>query len=267
MGTLDISFFFLIFFLNILQNFPNFVTSEELCPIYQWCGKDEPTIRFPFTIKGHKNELCGYPGFNLKCNSLNRTILELPNSGEFLVLNIYSFMQKIEIYDPDNCFPKRLLNLNLSGSPYKLGDSTRNYTFLNCSASINNLIKVSTLLKPINCLSSLTHTIIATNVSTHNISPFNTSCEVIATVLVPLTTDGVPYEFTDKFVLSWTWLPLPPYLSNPQQKGKKFLTYFVVFRLCYIESTKFVIKKLINQYNLGITQLFKNAHIYMCLLL
>ncbi|MCL7038190.1 hypothetical protein MKW94_026282 [Papaver nudicaule] len=222
MGAIKLSFFFIVF----LQFVPYFIEGAEVCPIYQWCTKDEPTVRFPFTIKGRGNDTCGSPGFQLSCDEINKTVLELPFSGKFFVRNVYSFLQKIEIYDPDNCLPKRILKLNLTGTPYQLGElgvSYQTYSLLNCSSSIEGLLKITKEFKHIRCLSSSEHTVIATNVPIANIAALNTtSCVHIANVPIPNSAiqRDVSVDLNDSFVLSWSWLELPPYLTY--QKKSKF---------------------------------------------
>ncbi|KAI3862151.1 hypothetical protein MKW92_020631 [Papaver armeniacum] len=219
MGIIKYSFFFFVFLPYLIEG-----AGAEKCPIYQWCTKDEPTVRFPFTLKGRGSEVCGSPGYELACDEINKTVLELPFSGKFLVRNVYSFLQKIEIYDPDNCLPKRILKLNLSGTPYQLGEvgvSYQIYSFLNCSSTIDSLLKITTKVTHIRCLSSSTHTIIATNVPTTNIATLNTSCVRIADVPIPNSAikKDVPVDFNENYVLSWSWLELPPYLTY-QKKSK-----------------------------------------------
>ncbi|XP_026425265.1 putative RING-H2 finger protein ATL21B [Papaver somniferum] len=139
---------------------------------------------------------------------MNTTVLELPFSGKFFVRNLHTFRQKIEIYDPDNCLPKRILKLNLSGTAYHLGElgvSYQKYSILNCSASIDDLLKMTTKLTYIRCLSSSTHTVIVTDVSTANIVLLNTSCLHIADVPIPYSPvqKGVPVDLNENFVLSY----------------------------------------------------------------
>ncbi|KAK4339118.1 hypothetical protein RND71_040580 [Anisodus tanguticus] len=46
---------------------------------YSRCGSYGPSIHFPFRLRHHP-EHCGYPGFELSCDSKKETILTLPNS-------------------------------------------------------------------------------------------------------------------------------------------------------------------------------------------
>ncbi|KAI3969764.1 hypothetical protein MKW92_038519 [Papaver armeniacum] len=212
MGIIKFSFFFLVF----LRLVPYYIegAGAEKCPIYQWCTKDEPTVRFPFTLKGRGSEVCGSPGYELACDETNKTVLELPFS---------------EIYDPDNCLPKRILKLNLSGTPYQLGEvgvSYQIYSFLNCSSTIESLLAITKNVTHVRCLSSSTHAVIATNVPTANIATLNTSCVRFADVPIPNSAikRDVPVDFNENYVLSWSWLELPPYLTY-QKKSKNFDPY------------------------------------------
>ncbi|KAJ6972497.1 hypothetical protein NC653_032936 [Populus alba x Populus x berolinensis] len=79
------------------------------------CSIDDVPVRFPFRLEGNQPRNCGYPGFDLSCNNPRTTVLKLPHSGDFLVRDIDYCTQQIQLYDSDNCLPKRLLQLNLSG--------------------------------------------------------------------------------------------------------------------------------------------------------
>ncbi|THG15068.1 hypothetical protein TEA_019368 [Camellia sinensis var. sinensis] len=45
------------------------------------CGDDGPDIRFPFWLKDHQPNHCGYPGFQLSCSPTKDTLLDLPFFG------------------------------------------------------------------------------------------------------------------------------------------------------------------------------------------
>ncbi|KAI3886799.1 hypothetical protein MKW98_017151 [Papaver atlanticum] len=177
---------FLVFFFVFLRFFPHLIEGA-------------PTVQFPFTLKGHGREECGSPGYQLTCDEMNKTVLELPFSGKFFVRSL----QKIEIYDPENCLPKRIPKLNLSGTPYQLGSSYRKYLFLNCSSSGGSLRHITKLIH-ISCLSSSTHTVFATNVSIANIAPLNITCVHIADVQVPILPiqDDDSFNLNEKFFLT-----------------------------------------------------------------
>lgn len=138
-----------------------------------------PQIRFPFRLITRQPTRCGYPGFDLYCNAQNQTIINLPESGEFVVDHIDYTAQALFINDPDSCLPGRILNFTLSGSPFR-GAYTRNYTFLNCSSDYMEY--PSTRYLALDCLSGMNYTVLATR-SAAQVPP---SCRRIASVLVPL---------------------------------------------------------------------------------
>ncbi|MCL7042965.1 hypothetical protein MKW94_015823 [Papaver nudicaule] len=94
-------------------------------------------IRFPFRIKDKQPIHCGYPGFELSCTNNNQTEIELPFAGKFLVKDINYRSQNVEIYDQNNCIPRRLIHFNLSSdhTPFKRRDEFRNnyFSLFNCS--------------------------------------------------------------------------------------------------------------------------------------
>jgi hypothetical protein len=93
-----------------------------MCADESRCGGHGPAIRFPFRLNSQPDH-CGYPGFNLSCTDTNHTVLELPISVKLFVKKIDYKSQVIQLYDPDNCFPRQLRGLNLSSSPFQFKDS------------------------------------------------------------------------------------------------------------------------------------------------
>ncbi|KAH7538207.1 hypothetical protein FEM48_Zijuj03G0174400 [Ziziphus jujuba var. spinosa] len=169
-----LTFIFLFFF-----SFSYLVTSLEVCT-EAVCARDEPKIRFPFQLKNRQQaESCGYPGFDLSCDMKSQTILKLPNSGEFTVQAIDYGTQEIWINDPNNCLPKRILSLNLSGSPF-YGVFYQDFAFFNCSSSY-----LDYGLNPIACLSGSTYTIFAT-ASTAMANLLSSQCYSVGTFPVPV---------------------------------------------------------------------------------
>ncbi|KAI4355231.1 hypothetical protein L6164_004024 [Bauhinia variegata] len=159
--------------------FPAIYASED-CR-FSTCSNDSIIIRFPFQLEGEQQPRnCGYPGFNLICtNDGSRTILKLPYSGEFYVSNINYLTQQIQVYDPDGCLPKRLLSLNLSGSPF-VATFRRNYTFISCPYKISE-----SNFTPINCLSNSTNSVLAVP-SARLDGSLPESCFFISRLSVPL---------------------------------------------------------------------------------
>ncbi|KAK7826813.1 putative ring-h2 finger protein atl21a [Quercus suber] len=85
--------------------------------------------------KCSQDKCCGYLGFSLSCNNQRQTILTLPYSGDFLVLEINYWNRVMIIDDPDSCLPRRFLNqhFTLMDSPFHLLDINVNIALFNCS--------------------------------------------------------------------------------------------------------------------------------------
>lgn len=110
---------------------------------------------------------------------MNQTTINLPYSGKFTVRGVDYATQEIWVSDPENCLPKRILSLNLSGSPFK-GVYYQDFTFFSCSA---DYLRYG--LNPIACLSDRNDTVFATS-SSVVISSLAKSCRVVKTVSVPV---------------------------------------------------------------------------------
>ncbi|KAJ6326617.1 hypothetical protein OIU78_013666 [Salix suchowensis] len=87
-------------------------------------------------------------------------ILNLPNTGNFTVLNINYRSQTVTIKDPQNCLPQKFMNssFDLSESPFIPELHDRFFTFLNCSS--NSTTDLSEL-RHIKCLSNENFTVVA----------------------------------------------------------------------------------------------------------
>ncbi|KAL5746528.1 hypothetical protein ACOSP7_027674 [Xanthoceras sorbifolium] len=171
---------FLVFFLLFFSSYSVAATINKTC-ISAACGRGEPVIRFPFRLNNRQPQSCGYPGFTLSCDSTDQTVLELP-SGKFIVQGIDYSTQELWIndYDPNNCLPKKILSLNLSGSPFTASYSQQ-FTFFNCSFDYYRYN-----LNPVACLSGQNYTVLATS----SVRVFNfllsSSCNIFASVQVPV---------------------------------------------------------------------------------
>ncbi|KAL8141597.1 LOW QUALITY PROTEIN: hypothetical protein V2J09_014629 [Rumex salicifolius] len=143
--------------------------SLEICPT-SYCPSagavssselDDRAIRFPFMAAGSNSSgRCGYPGFELTCDSQNlQPVLTLPSSGDFTVQAINYVNQVVLVSDPENCLPKRILKLKLAGTPFS-GSENRNHTFVNCT-NLNSSSSV-VMAAPIPCLSGGNHTVYVT---------------------------------------------------------------------------------------------------------
>lgn len=193
MSTFEVLFLFL-FLLPIVQ-------ATGPCPL-SMCGSNSVPIRFPFKLLDQLGQHCGYPGFDLSCNSDRNTVLKLPYSGEFFVRKIDYSMQQIQLYDPDNCLPRRLLHLNLSGSPFASAVS-QEYTFLSCPTQFTIKSRFST----IDCLSNSTVSVIATSSPSlaDSVSP---PCKIISTLPIPVQRpfqydEGSSADFNLDLPLAW----------------------------------------------------------------
>ncbi|GKV25647.1 hypothetical protein SLEP1_g35046 [Rubroshorea leprosula] len=81
---------------------------------------------------------CGYPGFNLSCSERKETLLHLPNLSNISVENIDYMKQLIQVYDPDNCFPKKLTSDPLSSSYFNLAEGFKyNFSLFSCPPEEN----------------------------------------------------------------------------------------------------------------------------------
>lgn len=114
------------------------------------CGDSGMVIRFPFWLKNHQPEFCGYPGFELSCSGNNTAVFELQlplksptNSRVFPVsvkvsvldINYKSQVMKISALNA-SCLPKELPNTNSPVFPFDIAeDFTYAYTLFNCSQS------------------------------------------------------------------------------------------------------------------------------------
>ncbi|KAI8008654.1 Rust resistance kinase Lr10 [Camellia lanceoleosa] len=105
------------------------------------CGDDGPDIRFPFWLKDHQPNHCGYPGFQLSCSPAKNTLLELPFFGTAKVSLINYRDQSLYINDPSDCFLEQLLlnpNHNLSASPFKFSPLYGSqFSLFSCPSSTN----------------------------------------------------------------------------------------------------------------------------------
>ena len=173
MSSLEILFF-------LFSVFP-LINAQGACPVSR-CGSNGSTIGFPFFLVGqgqqHQN-YCGYPGFNLRCRGPGRTALRLPNWGEFFVRGIDYMTQEIQLYDPDNCLPKRLLAFNLTDSPFT-AEYYQNYTFLSCPSETTR-----SRFTAIACLSNSTTSVLAT--SSMTLARKMSSCRILTTLAVPVS--------------------------------------------------------------------------------
>ncbi|KAL5814363.1 hypothetical protein ACOSQ4_025004 [Xanthoceras sorbifolium] len=172
------SFWFCLLFL------PQIATSlENYCPL-TICGDNRFPVKFPFQLKNRPTSYsrCVYPGFDLSCNHLNQTIINLPDSGPFMVEYIDYTTQSLWITDPESCLPNRLLRgFSLEGSPFYT-ELLQSFTFLNCSSLVT-----TEEYWVVSCLSSENYTVLAGPTEFYNNeSTLLSSCVRVSTVNIPI---------------------------------------------------------------------------------
>ncbi|XP_039158726.1 RING-H2 finger protein ATL22-like [Eucalyptus grandis] len=154
-----------------------------------------PEIRFPFRANDSYLERCGYPGFNLSCNTQGQAILQLPNSQDFIVDLVDYKEQYIVLRDPGNCLAKRLQHLTLSSSVFS-AQEYGNFTFADCVIDLSGLG-----FERVDCLSDGQHTVYAAAPGA-----FPTYFSFISrrtwTVSVPVARQ-YPTDVTKSVVLKW----------------------------------------------------------------
>ncbi|ESW33506.1 hypothetical protein PHAVU_001G075500 [Phaseolus vulgaris] len=102
------------------------------------CGSEEPLIRFPFQLLQGMKDACDSPGLCVYCSENKETMLVHP-TVKLRVTNIDYRSQLTYLEDPENCLPKKFLNLyNFTIPPYELYSSHglvryNNLNFFDCS--------------------------------------------------------------------------------------------------------------------------------------
>ncbi|KAI4302899.1 hypothetical protein MLD38_038594 [Melastoma candidum] len=107
-------------------------------------------VRFPFRLVDKQNQSCGYPGFDLSCDDQGRTVMNLTESGEFIVDYIDYRKQTINLRDPNGCTPRRLTTFSTLGSAFRV-ESYRNITLSKCPPYAATLAML--VYFPVPCLS------------------------------------------------------------------------------------------------------------------
>ncbi|KAM7481203.1 hypothetical protein LguiB_005786 [Lonicera macranthoides] len=127
----------IIFLLLFFVLFIRLGSGQDECTAISRCKENGPAIRFPFRLKNHQPESCGYPGFELYCDKANETFLKLSFSVSLLVKKVDYKNQVMQVYDPVGCLIRRLLKLNLSATPFQFirkDHSLFDLSLYNCSA-------------------------------------------------------------------------------------------------------------------------------------
>ncbi|XP_022899269.1 putative RING-H2 finger protein ATL21A [Olea europaea var. sylvestris] len=182
---------FLIFFFFFVCA----VHSKDQCSTSS-CGDGRVDIKYPFNLSGQKLENCEY--INLKCVNENITSINLPYSGEFYVQDIYYGLKIIQVYDPSNCLPRRLLNLNLSSS--LLGAiEYQEYTFYSCPQDL-----LESDFTVIDCLSNSTSATVATSFASRELMEGEYMCKLMFTSSIPVSPSQLdPWGSFSNLQLVW----------------------------------------------------------------
>ncbi|KAF7139603.1 hypothetical protein RHSIM_Rhsim07G0004500 [Rhododendron simsii] len=156
-------------------------SSPSNCPT-SICFNSNFTIRFPFQAVPGASPNCVYPGFNLSCDNQGNTVIRFPYiSGEFFVRSIDYQAQEIQLYDPSNCLPRRLLDFNLSGTPFRVAYHI-NYTFMVCPTAFTQ-----SRFTAVQCLSNSTNTTLATFSNSLVEILSSKHCKVLVTMPIPVS--------------------------------------------------------------------------------
>ncbi|MCL7049693.1 hypothetical protein MKW94_024012 [Papaver nudicaule] len=208
------------------------IQGQNNCPITNYqCSNvgNEPPILYPFRVKDRQGEGCGHPGFDLTCNALDRTVLKLAQSGEFLVRKIDYDNKEIRLYDQGNCLARRLQqrNLNVNLFPFKaFGYQTFNFFHCPPSATNDPPSELAGKFLGVPCLSDERNTVLYT-VSSSSTSDSKMSqvfmslgCLVKTPIAIPVPLAAVtnPYGYElihGDLYLTWVDPNKLPVVDNP----------------------------------------------------
>lgn len=125
-------------------------------------------------------------------------MINFPGYGDLGVKSISYDPKKLTLLDPKDCVFEVFLNLDLSSTPFRYYHVVKNYTYLNCSNSIN----LSGSYEQVPCLSGSKHHVFV--VESSSAVP-HSSCEIVKTVSIPFAYNS--YVSDDSFGLDLTWDP------------------------------------------------------------
>lgn len=197
-----------ILFLFLLSSSSSVVNSRNYCPT-SYCSNNISNtfpIQYPFKLPQDQTPPnCSYYT-DLKCTTTNNNnqrvpIINIPNLGDFYVRYIYYDYSIIQLYDPQNCLPKRLMSFNFSFWDSLFPVNYENYTFYNCPS---DLIALSNFTV-IDCLSNASVATVGTRSVSGQVMKKLYRCDEIATSLVPVSLLD-PDDFIgnqNDFILRW----------------------------------------------------------------
>ncbi|KAE8713791.1 RING/U-box superfamily protein, putative isoform 2 [Hibiscus syriacus] len=183
---MNASFFFILSLSIVLL--PYAAALDAISPPAK-CGPKGFKIMSPFRLKTQHH---GDPSFGLFCRN-NSTIIHFPFYGDLVVKSISYGTRKLDLLDSRNCVHEVFLNLDLSHTPFHYFYVVKNYTYLNCSASIGSSIP------EIPCLSGSQHHVY----TVESYLEVPDSCRTIKTVAIPFAYSS--YLSDSSFGLGLTW--------------------------------------------------------------
>ncbi|XP_058203356.1 rust resistance kinase Lr10-like [Rhododendron vialii] len=98
------------------------------------CGVEGPEIRFPFWLKDHQPERCGYgPGFALTCSHNKKTMVDVAFSAR-AVVELIDYYQQYISYEFSGCVPPHEKNQSsiTNTSPFTQTSSGDGYHVFSC---------------------------------------------------------------------------------------------------------------------------------------
>ncbi|XP_021846655.2 RING-H2 finger protein ATL20-like [Spinacia oleracea] len=195
---------FSIITLNLNLLFPqHLLTVAELCSPFSCNHHANDPIQFPFSVPENQTTRCGFPGFDLSCNSDGQTLFPLGEAGHLIVGEISYMDQILLVSDPNQCIPKRVIELNHRWpSSFRFYPYESPYTFLNCSRTNGTTLEMSMLpgdTSIVSCMSGGNYTVVAAFDSTAEEKMLERGrewkCEMIERVNVAFWGPGMQYEY------------------------------------------------------------------------
>ncbi|XP_057774239.1 rust resistance kinase Lr10-like [Salvia miltiorrhiza] len=203
-----------IFLLTFISIIYLAVGQDECLPAT--CGPYAPVVRFPFWLKGHQPERCGYPGFGLSCNgsradldlqfpvTASATNIMLPLNMTVAVWNIDYKAQKmlVNYARARSCLPRKLPTLNSSASPIFEAEAIgygEGSTLFNCSNTRN--------YETVACLSSSRYQVLdfASMYDISSLPPYSSCFKMYNISYVPdRALTGGDDESGTRFYLKWS---------------------------------------------------------------
>ncbi|KAL3819947.1 hypothetical protein ACJIZ3_005852 [Penstemon smallii] len=139
----------IVFFVFLMMMIVSTKAQDDCRPTI--CHKSGPIIRFPFRLKGRQPEHCGYPGFDLSCNSHNslefdfqfpirastrNTVLPILAKAKVQAIDYQAQVIRVVVLN-GSCFPARVPEFNATPSPFQY-NYTDSLSFFNCSTKRDN---------------------------------------------------------------------------------------------------------------------------------